>query len=32
MIPKSGRQFSEKITLKQKAKAKYENQPKIISL
>jgi hypothetical protein len=32
MIPKSGDRFSEKITLKQQAKAKYRNQPKIISL
>jgi hypothetical protein len=32
MIPKSGHRFSEKIMLKQQAKAKYRNQAKIISL
>jgi len=32
MIPKSGRRFSEKIVLKQQAKAKYANQSKIILL
>jgi hypothetical protein len=32
MIPKSGRRFSEKIMLKQQAKAKCANQSKIISL
>ena len=32
MIPKSGCRFSEKIMLKQQAKAKFRNQNKIISL
>jgi hypothetical protein len=32
MIPKSGYRFSEKIMLKQQAKAKIPIQPKIISL
>jgi len=32
MIPKSGRRFSEKIMLKQQAKAKYRYKPKSFSL
>jgi hypothetical protein len=32
MIPKSGHRFSEKIMLKQQAKAKYQNPRETISL